>query len=68
LQAEDGDGYIVRLADVHGRGGRGSLLWLDQSFPLEWSPFQVLTLRLTRREGRWQMHPCDMLERTEHSA
>lgn len=66
--AEDGDGYIVRLADVHGRGGNGSLLWLDQSFPLEWTPFQVLTLRLTRREGRWQMHPCDMLERTEHSA
>ena len=66
--AEDGDGYIVRLADVHGRGGNGSLLWMDQSFPLEWSPFQVLTLRLTRREGRWQMHPCDMLERTEHSA
>ncbi|MCS6827592.1 MAG: hypothetical protein NZ553_13335 [Caldilinea sp.] len=66
--AEDGDGYIVRLADVHGRGGSGSLVWLDQSYPLEWSPFEVITVRLTRREGRWQMQPCDMLERTEHSA
>jgi alpha-mannosidase len=63
--AEDGDGYIVRLADVHGRGGSGALVWLDQPFPLEWAPFEVVTVRLTQRAGQWRMQRCDMLERAD---
>lgn len=66
--AEDGNGYIVRLADVHGCGGSGSLVWLDQPFLLEWDPFEVLTVRLTQQEGRWQMQQCDMLEHIKRHA
>ena len=62
--AEDGDGYIVRVADRHGRGGEGELRWAEQAFPLAISPFQVLTLRLTQSNGQWRMAECDMLERS----
>jgi alpha-mannosidase len=60
--AEDGDGCILRIADRHGTGAQGELLWLDQTFPVAVAPFEVLTLRLTNRLGRWQAIPCDMLE------
>jgi alpha-mannosidase len=61
--AEDGDGYIVRVADRHGRGCAGELRWLDQSFPVSVAPFEVITLRLSLRESQWQVSPCDMIER-----
>lgn len=61
--AEDGDGYIVRVADKHGRGGAGRLQWQDQAFPVEVKPFEVVTLRLSGRAGQWEMTVCDMLER-----
>ena len=61
---EDGDGFIVRIADRHGRaGGAGKLRWQGATFPVSLAPFEVATLRLTQREGRWQAQPCDMLER-----
>ena len=61
--AEDGRGFIARLADRHGRGGLGDLLWLDARFPISVGPFEVATLRLFERHGRWTSEPCDMLER-----
>ncbi len=61
--AEDGDGYIMRVADRHGRGGSGELRWISERFAIRVAPFEVITLRLTQRAGRWQMIPCDMLER-----
>ena len=61
--AEDGDGYVVRVADRHGRGGDGVLNWFDRVFPVVLAPFEVLTLRLRRIEGGWDATACDMLER-----
>jgi alpha-mannosidase len=61
--AEDGNGYIARFADSHGRGGKGLFQWLGQAFPLEVGPFEVVTLRLFQEEGRWKAETCDMLER-----
>ncbi|MCL6430642.1 MAG: hypothetical protein K6V36_07230 [Anaerolineae bacterium] len=61
--AEDGDGYILRLADRHGYGGTGRLIWMGEAFELAGKPFEVITLRLTRRDGRWQAALCDMIER-----
>ncbi len=61
--AEDGDGYVLRVADRHGIGGEGELRWQDQSFPVVLGPFEVLTLRFERRAERWHVAPCDMLER-----
>ncbi len=61
--AEDGDGYIVRVADRHGRPSRGALIWGSQSFGLALEPFEVVTLRVRQREGSWQAARCDMLER-----
>ena len=61
--AEDGDGYIVRLADRHGRGGQGELCWCGERFPVRLAPFEVATWRLVERAGRWQAFECDMLER-----
>lgn len=63
--AQDGHGYIVRLADQHGRGGQGDLLWQKEKIPLSLNPFEVTTLRLSRRNGRWHAECCDMLERPE---
>ncbi|NOZ26885.1 MAG: alpha-mannosidase [Chloroflexi bacterium] len=60
--AEDGDGYIVRVVDRHGRGGKGELRWREERFPLSLAPFEVVTLRLAHRESRWQAIPCDMIE------
>ncbi len=60
--AEDGQGYIVRLADRYGRGGTGTLRWLDQDFTISVDPFEVLTLRLTESEDTWQCMPCNMIE------
>jgi alpha-mannosidase len=60
--AEDGSGYILRLADRHGIGGRGHLSWMDSAFEVAVQPHEVKTLRLTR-DGGWQATPCDMLER-----
>jgi alpha-mannosidase len=61
--AEDGDGYIVRIVDRHGRGGTGELGWYGESFPLSIAPFEVITLRLARTDGQWRATRCDMLER-----
>ena len=61
--AEDGRGYIVRLADRHGYGGVGTLSWQGQSFTIALKSFEVATLRLVQRDGRWQAEPCDMIER-----
>jgi len=61
--AEDGDGYVVRLADRHGRGGQGELFWRDERFPVRLAPFEVATWRLAEHAGRWQAFECDMLER-----
>jgi alpha-mannosidase len=62
---ENGDGYIVRIADRHGRGGQGELHWLGENFPITVTPFEVVTLRLAQRAGRWQITPSDMLERPQ---
>jgi len=62
--AEDGNGYIVRVADRHGRGGAGDLSWLDgETFPISLAPFEVSTYRLANDAGGWRMTACDMLER-----
>ncbi len=61
--AEDGQGYIVRVADRYGRGGSGELRWMGQPFALTLAPFEVATLRLTRAGDQWQAVPCDMIER-----
>ncbi|MGC9349445.1 MAG: alpha-mannosidase [Anaerolineae bacterium] len=61
--AEDGEGYIVRIADRHGRGGEGELHWLDQTFSVSVAPFEVITLRLSQKDGQWEAHRCDMIER-----
>jgi alpha-mannosidase len=61
--AEDGDGYIARIADRHGRGGSGTLRWNGHAFPLACRSFEVLTLRLAERGGMWEAEFCDMLER-----
>jgi alpha-mannosidase len=63
--AEDGDGYIVRVADRHGRASRGALVWGSQSFELALEPFEVVTLRMRERGGRWEAAQCDMIEREE---
>ncbi len=63
--AEDGDGYIVRVAGRHGRPARGALIWGSQSFELALEPFAVVTLRMRRRADRWEAVRCDMLERAE---
>jgi len=65
--AEDGNGYIVRVADRHGRGGEGELRWLgwDQTFPISVAPFEVVTLRLSQEDDRWNVIPCDMIERPQ---
>ena len=63
--AEDGDGYIVRVADRHGRASRGALIWRAESFPLALEPFEVATLRVRQRERRWEAVRCDMIERSE---
>jgi alpha-mannosidase len=62
--AEDGKGFIVRIADRHGRGGSGSLEWLDYRFPVRLGPSEVRTYRV-RPWGsrRWRLIECDMLER-----
>jgi len=66
--ADDGDGYIVRLADRHGRGAKGTFRWLDHSFAVTLAPFEVLTLRLTAQAGQWRSTGCDMIERPTDAA
>ncbi len=62
--AEDGNGYIVRVAERHGRGGSGDLSWLDgATFAISLAPFEVSTYRLANDAGGWRMTACDMLER-----
>lgn len=60
--AQDGNGYILRLADRHGRGGIGELRWAGERFPVELAPFEVFTFSITQRtspaglrpDGTWQ--------------
>jgi hypothetical protein len=61
--ADDGNGWIVRLADVYGRGARTTFTWAGQPFALEVAPFAVVTVRMMPDNGRWAMERCDMLER-----
>jgi alpha-mannosidase len=61
--AEDGAGFVVRIADKHGRGGGGRLIWGEGSFDITLAPFEVATWRLYQEGGRWHFVPCDMLER-----
>lgn len=59
--AEDGNGTIVRIADRHGRGGSGELIWQSERFPITVAPFEVITLRLVDHTATL----CDMLERPQ---
>lgn len=61
--AEDGQGFVVRLADRHGRGGAGRLVWQGRAFDIALSPFEAGTWRLWPANGEWQLTPCDMIER-----
>ena len=61
-QADDGNGYIVRVADRHGRGGQGTMRWDGQTFPVAAAPFEVVTLRLERVAESWTATVCDMIE------
>jgi alpha-mannosidase len=61
--AEDGLAYILRIADRHGLGGQGHLVWQGDLFPVVCQPYEVVTLRLTRQQDGWQIQRCDMLER-----
>jgi len=63
--AEDGRGYIVRVADRHGYGGVGRLIWRGEAYSIACKAYEVVTLRLEERDGRWQATPCDMIERPE---
>jgi alpha-mannosidase len=62
--AEDGKGFIARFADRHGRGGKGSFCWMNQAFPVEVKPFEVVTWRVYQEGGEWKAVECDMLERS----
>ena len=61
--AEDGNGYIVRLADRHGQGLTTTFTFDGQTFPVVIGPSDVVTLRLVQVNGAWQTSECDMLER-----
>jgi alpha-mannosidase len=61
--AEDGRGFVVRLADKHGWGGSGQFLWQGKAFDVVLIPFEVSTWRLYQEVGEWYFTPCDMLER-----
>lgn len=61
--AEDGDGYVARIADRYGRGSSGAITFESQTFPLSIAPFDVVTLRFTPVDGVWEVRECDMLER-----
>lgn len=61
--AEDGDGYILRIADRHGYGGIGTLLWCGERYAIAAKGYEVITLRLAQRGDRWQALPCNMIER-----
>ncbi|MGQ9683509.1 MAG: alpha-mannosidase [Anaerolineae bacterium] len=61
--AEDGRGYILRIADRHGYGGVGTLHWQGQAYSIACKAFEVVTLRLVQEGGRWRAYPCDMIER-----
>ena len=77
--AQDGEGYILRVADRHGRGSAGTLSWMGMSWDVHVAPFEVATWRLRRKDWgssqsdrlethphdarEWTLTPCDMLER-----
>ena len=77
--AQDGEGYILRVADRHGRGSAGTLSWMGMSWDVQVAPFEVATWRLRSKAwgsnqsvrlethphgpGEWSLTPCDMLER-----
>jgi alpha-mannosidase len=61
--AEGGQGYIIRIADRYGQGEQGTLTWQGQDFPLVCKPYEVNAFRLVLHAGRWNMQPCDFLER-----
>jgi alpha-mannosidase len=63
--AEDGDGWIARVVDRHGRGSVGDLTWQGAGFPLALAPFEVATLRLTLTPGGPRCAATDMLERSQ---
>jgi alpha-mannosidase len=60
--AEDGAGYILRFADRHGLGGRGTLVWQGQAYSVTCNPYEVKTLRIWKSEGGWSLSEQNMLE------
>ena len=62
-RADDGDGLILRVAEVYGRGAHDELRCAGQTFPVALAPCEVATFRLRLADARWQLTPCDMLER-----
>lgn len=65
--AEDGLGFVIRLADKHGRGGSGHFIWQEQTFEVSLLPFEVTTWRIFEENGRWHFMSCDMLERKQNA-
>jgi alpha-mannosidase len=60
---EEGDGYLLRIADRHGKGGVGRLTWMGQAFEVACRPYEVRAFRLERLGESWTLLPCDLLER-----
>jgi len=66
--AHDGRGYIVRLADRHGRGSTGHLLWQGQPLTVSCAARGVSTYRLVRVGDNWQSEACNLIEEALPSA
>lgn len=61
--AEDGEGFTVRLVELHGRECSTTFNWLGQAIPVTLTPHEVVTLRLRPQGNGWRAERCDMLER-----
>jgi alpha-mannosidase len=63
-KAEQGDDVVLRLSETLGRRTRAELRIAAMAGPaaVELGPFEVKTLRLTRRDGGLTVGPCGLLE------
>jgi alpha-mannosidase len=66
--AADGRGWVIRLQETAGQGGRPALMWLGQKIRLdEMRAGEVATWRLTRRSGSWCSERITAQERPARS-
>ena len=62
---ENGKGMILRLQEMSGHRAKSRVTWNQSTFAVSLKPWEIKTVRLALRKGKWVPEETDALERPQ---